>query len=64
MDREIIKEAFENIKQESLLDTNIDEINNVKNRVLNQLQLSQEKIAEFSNKLDKYRYVDEISDLN
>ena len=29
MDREIIKEAFENIKQESLLDTNIDEINNV-----------------------------------
>ncbi len=64
MDREIIKEAFENIKQESLLDTNIDEINNVKNRVLNQLQLSQEKIAEFSNKLDKYRYVDEITDLN
>ena len=64
MDREIIKEAFENIKQESLLDTNIDEINNVKNRVLNQLQLSQEKIAEFPNKLDKYRYVDEITDLN
>lgn len=64
MDKKIIKEAFENIKQESILDTNLDEICNVKNKVLNQLELPLEKLTDFSNRLDKYRYVDEITDLN
>ena len=64
MDKDLINYAFENIKQESILDTNINEINNIKKKVLNQLQLSPEKNSEYLNKLNKYRFVDEITDLN
>lgn len=64
MDKDLINYAIENIKQESILDTNINEINNIKKKVLNQLQLTPEKYSNYLNKLNKYRFVDEIADLN
>lgn len=56
--------AIENIKNDSIINTNIDEIYNIKNNVLKQLQLSNNLILEYQNKLKKYKFVDEITDLN
>tara|TARA_B100000902_G_C27285693_1_gene904304 strand:- start:1594 stop:2022 length:429 start_codon:yes stop_codon:yes gene_type:complete len=56
--------AVENIKNDNILNTTLSEIYNVKNRVLLQLQLDTNKIKKFHKCLEKYRYVDEITELN
>jgi hypothetical protein len=61
---DILSIAIENIKNDSIINTNLNEIYNIKNNVFKQLQLSREKCIDFHNKLKKYRFVDEISDLN
>lgn len=64
VDRERLVTAIQNVKEESIVDTNLSEIKSVKNNVLQQLQLSREKLQDFHKRLQKYRYVDEITELN
>ena len=61
---EELNKAVENIKNEEILNTSLTEINKIKLKVLVELQLSREKLKDFHKKLEKYRYVDEISQLN
>lgn len=64
VDKERLVTAIQNVKEESIVDTNLSEIKSVKNNVLQQLQLSKEKLQDFHKRLQKYRYVDEITELN
>ena len=64
VDRERLVTAIQNVKEESIVDTNLSEIKSVKNNVLQQLQLSREKLQDFHKRLQNYRYVDEITELN
>ena len=61
---EELNKAVENIRNEEILNTSLTEINKIKLKVLVELQLSREKLKDFHKKLEKYRYVDEISQLN
>jgi len=64
VDKERLVTAIQNVKEESIVDTNLSEIKSVKNNVLQQLQLSREKLQDFHKRLQNYRYVDEITELN
>lgn len=64
VDRERLVTAIQNVKEESIVDTNLSEIKSIKNNVLQQLQLSKDKLQDFHKRLQKYRYVDEITELN
>ena len=64
VDRERLVTAIQNVKEESIVDTNLSEIKSVKNNVLQQLQLSREKLQDFHKRLQNYRYIDEITELN
>lgn len=64
VDKERLVSAIQNVKEESIVDTNLSEIKSVKNNVLQQLQLSREKLQDFHKRLQKYRYIDEITELN
>ena len=56
--------AVENIKNNDIINTTLCEINNIKHKVLLQLQLSREKLDIFYKRLQKYRFIDEITQLN
>jgi len=64
VDKERLVTAIQNVKEESIVDTNLSEIKSVKNNVLQQLQLSREKLQDFHKRLQNYRYIDEITELN
>ena len=56
--------AIENIKNESIINTNLDEIMSIKNNIFKELNFSKEKCKDYANRLKKYRFVDEINDIN
>ena len=60
----LLNYAVENIRNEEILNTSLSEINKIKLKVLDELKLSREKLKDFHKRLEKYRYVDEISQLN
>ena len=49
--------AVENIKNNDIINTTLCEINNIKHKVLLQLQLSREKLDIFYKRLQKYRFI-------
>lgn len=61
---ETLNHAVENIKNEDILNTSLTEINKVKQKVLLELQLPREILNDFYNRLQRYKYVDEITELN
>ena len=63
-DKEKLSNAIENIKNENIINTSLSEIKRVKNNVLQQLQLSSEQIKDYHKRLERYRYIDEITELN
>tara|TARA_Y100000589_G_C26629029_1_gene417272 strand:+ start:69 stop:482 length:414 start_codon:yes stop_codon:yes gene_type:complete len=56
-------DALENDKNESIMNTNLSNIKEIKNNVLQQLNISRESLKALHEKLKNYRFVDEISDL-
>ena len=62
--RERLTDAVSRIKDETILDTNLSQIKSVKNNVLQQLQLSREKLQAFHKRLERYRYIDESIDID
>ena len=63
MDIEHLKKALDNESNESLCDLNSGLIKQIKNDMLQQLQLHGSKLKEFHKKLKDYRYVDDLSNL-
>jgi hypothetical protein len=55
--------ALENNKNESIIETNKTDIKQIKNDVLQQLNISRETLKSYHKKLKDYRFVDDISDL-
>lgn len=55
--------ALENDKNESIMETTKSDIKTVKNNVLQELNLSRETLKEWHRKLDNYRYISDISEL-
>ena len=64
IDKYKLENAIQNVKEESIVDTNLSEIKTIKNNVLQQLQLSKEKLLDFHKRLEKYKFIDEITELN
>ena len=56
--------AIENIKNDSIINTNLNKINNIKNNIFKELNFSKEKSKDYAKRLKNYRFVDEINDLN
>ena len=56
--------AISRVKDETIIDTNLSEIATVKNNVLQQLQLSSDMLRDINTRLKRYRYIDEITELN
>ena len=63
MDIEHLKKALDNESNESLCDLNSGLIKQIKNDMLQQLQLHGSKLKEIHKKLKDYRYVDDLSNL-
>ena len=63
MDTETLKKALDNENNESICKLTTHLIKQIKNDMLQQLQLSREKLKELHNKLKEYRYVDDLSNL-
>jgi len=63
MDIDTLKKALDNESNESLCDLNSGLIKQIKNDMLQQLQLPRDKLKEFHKKLKDYRYVDDLSNL-
>lgn len=55
--------ALENDKNESIMETTKSDIKTVKNNVLQELNLSREKLKDLHKKLTNYRYIGDISEL-
>jgi len=60
---EILK-AVENTENENIMKYTREKIHNMKDDILQQLQFSEEKLADYHGKLKNFRYVDDLSDLN
>lgn len=63
MDIETLKKALDNESNESICNLNSSLIKQIKNDMLQQLQLPREKLKDMHNKLKYYRYVDDLSNL-
>lgn len=63
MDTETLKKALDNENNESICKLTTHLIKQIKNDMLQQLQLSRERLKELHNKLKEYRYVDDLSNL-
>lgn len=63
MDTETLKKALDNENNESICKLTTHLIKQIKNDMLQQLQLSREKLKELHTKLKEYRYVDDLSNL-
>ena len=63
MDLELLKKALENDDNIDLINTNIQEIKNKKNDILQQLGLKRDELKMFNASLKGYRYIEELKDL-
>ena len=63
MDIELLKKAVENEDNLSIIETNIQEIKNEKNDILQKIGLDKNNLKQFHKKLKNYRYIDNIKDL-
>ena len=63
-DIDYLTKAINNENNESLLNLTFDKISKKKNIILQELQLSKKKISELETKLEDYRYVEELQELN
>ncbi len=64
MDVDKLLNALENENNESLLDLNKEKISNMKNDILQKLNIKNDKLKLFHKKLKLYRYVDNVEDIN
>ncbi len=55
--------ALENEKNESIMETTKSNIKTIKNNVLQELNLPREILKDWHQKLDNYRYISDISEL-
>ena len=63
MDIELLKKALENEDNLSIIETNIQEIKNEKNDILQKIGLDKNNLKQFHKKLKNCRYIDNIKDL-
>ena len=63
MDIELLEKAVNNDNNLSIINTNIQEIKDKKNTILQQLGLNREYLKDYHKKLKNYRYIDEINEL-
>jgi len=63
MDIELLQHALENDDNLNIINTNIQEIKNKKNEILQELGLKRDDLKSFHKKLNGYMYIDNISDL-
>ena len=64
LDVDRLLNALENENNESLLDLNKEKISNMKNDILQKLNIKNDKLKLFHKKLKLYRYVDNVEDIN
>ncbi len=64
LDVDKLLNALENENNESLLDLNKEKISNMKNDILQKLNIKNDKLKLFHKKLKLYRYVDNVEDIN
>ena len=63
MDIQLLEKALENEDNLSIIQTNIQEIKQEKNNILQQIGLNKNNLKDFHRKLKNYRYIDNIKDL-
>tara|TARA_B100001093_G_C26846809_1_gene1023224 strand:+ start:3307 stop:3723 length:417 start_codon:yes stop_codon:yes gene_type:complete len=63
MDIDLLKKALENEDNLSIIETNIQEIKNEKNDILQKIGLDKNNLKQFHKKLKNCRYIDNIKDL-
>jgi len=63
MDIELLEEALENDDNLNIINTNIQEIKQKKNEILQELGLDRNDLKSFHKKLNGYMYIDNIKDL-
>ena len=63
MDIELLQEALENDDNLNIINTNIQEIKQKKNEILQELGLDRNNLKSFHKKLHGYMYIDNIKDL-
>ena len=63
MDIDLLQQALENDTNLNIINTNIQEIKQKKNEVLQELGLKREDLKSYHKKLNGYMYVDNIKDL-
>ena len=63
MNIQLIQQALENDDNLNIINTNIQDIKNKKNEILQELGLKRDDLKSFHKKLNGYMYIDNISDL-
>tara|TARA_B100000035_G_scaffold315444_1_gene336275 strand:+ start:6531 stop:6950 length:420 start_codon:yes stop_codon:yes gene_type:complete len=63
MDLSLLEKALEDDSNYNLIETNIQEIKDKKNNILQQLSLDRVLLKEYHKKLKEYMYVDSIEEL-
>ena len=63
-DAEMLLKTLDNENNQSIMKLNKNTIKRVKNDILQKLQLPRDKLKEMHTKLNEYRYVDEVNDIN
>jgi len=63
-DIEHLMHALDNDSNSSIMNLTSGKIKNEKNNILQKIQLSREKLKEFHKKLKKYRYCQELKDID
>ena len=63
MDIALLEKALSNDDNLSIINTNIQEIKKTKNNILQQLNLERNNLKSFNKKLNEYKYIDNIKEL-
>ena len=63
MDLSLLEKALEDDSNYNLIETNIQEIKNKKNNILQQLGLNKTQLKDMHSKLKDYMYIDSLNDL-
>jgi hypothetical protein len=63
IDIETLLSALENDNNEGILEYDKNKINEIKNNILEKLNLPEEIFIDFQRKLEDYKYIDELPDL-
>ena len=63
MNIQLLQQALENDDNLNIINTNIQDIKNKKNEILQELGLKKDDLRSFHKKLNGYMYIDNISDL-